>query len=136
MQVSEVRHAELVAVRVAEGAFAWSAMSHRPVEPVPEVAEARKDELARIERTVDGGRVDVNARMSVLDGGDPLGRRDNAGEPKVAGTCRDQQVQARDGAPAGREHRVDQQHEAAADLLGQVRVVARGNRRRLVTLET
>src|SRR6187401_607029 len=133
MWVSEVRHAaELVAVRVAEGAFAWSAMSHRPVEPVPEVAEARKDELARIERAVDGGRVDANARMPALDGGDPLGCRDNAGEAKVTGTGRDQQVEAGDGAPAGREHRVDQQHEAVADPLGQVRVVASGNSRRLV----
>jgi hypothetical protein len=64
-----------------------------------------------------------------------LSARSTAGVPNVAGTRGDEQVEARDGAPAGREHRVDQQHEAVADLLGQVRVVARGNRRRLVALE-
>src|SRR5262245_46427520 len=133
MRVSDVRHgAEVTAVRVAEGAFAWSAMSHRPVEPVPEIAEAREDELARVERAVDGGRVDVNARMPGLDCGDAFRRGDDAGEPQLASAGRHQQIEAGDGATAGREHGIDQQHEAVAHPLGQVRIVPRGYRRRLV----
>ena len=52
--------------------------------------------------------------MMPLDERDAFRRRDDADHADVAGAPASlQQVERRDGAAAGREHRIDHQHEAA-----------------------
>ena len=46
-----------------------------------------------------------------------------------------QMIERGDGAAAGREHRIDHQHEAAVEPARQLRVVLRGDRRDLVALQ-
>ena len=44
-------------------------------------------------------------------------------------------IQRRDGAAAGRQHRVDHQHDAVGKTLGQLRIILRGDRGALVPLQ-
>ena len=72
---------------------------------------------------VDDRRVDVHVRVMPLDQRDPFGRGDDADHADVGGAGFAEQVERGDGAAAGRQHRVDHQHVAAAQIRRQLRVV-------------
>ena len=74
--------------------------------------------------------------MMPLDERDAFRRGDDADDADRFGAGLAQQIQAGDGAAAGREHRVDHQHVAGAEIQRQLRVVLRGDGRHLVALET
>src|SRR4029079_10343287 len=60
------------------------ALSGRPIEPIPEIAETRQDELVGGERSIDYGSVDVHVRVRGFDDRDAFRRRDDARDAHVA----------------------------------------------------
>ncbi len=61
--------------------------------------------------------------MMLLDERDAFRRGDDADHADVAGAGPLQQIERRDGAAAGGEHRIDHQHEAVVEAARQLRVV-------------
>ena len=59
---------------------------------------------------------------------DPLGCRDDAHEPHIAAAGLLEERERLVGAPAGREHRVDEEDGTVSRIGGESRVVADGQR--------
>ena len=90
---------------------------------VAEVTQARHDELVRVEALVDDRRVDVDVGMMLFDERDAFGRGDDADHPHVVAAGAAYEIERGDGAPAGRQHRIDHQDERAAQVPRQLRIV-------------
>ena len=63
--------------------------------------------------SIDDRRVDRDVGMMLLDQRDAFRRRDDADHADVVRAGLLQQIERRDRAAAGREHRIDHQHVAA-----------------------
>src|SRR5262245_3634961 len=95
----------------------------RPKAPVPCVAKAGSNVAARIELTIQTGGVDRDVRMRAQESARSLGGRHQTDHPDIAAAARLELLGGVLGGPAGGEHRIDQQHGAAGNVGGELRIV-------------
>src|SRR6266851_4796639 len=116
-----------------------SAMGATPLESVVQtiakVSQAWDDVLLHVEPAVDDRSIDVHVGMMPFDEGHALGRRDNTDDPYRVSAGPPQQVERRNSASAGGQHRIDDQNVARVEPRGELRVVLRRHRRQLIALE-
>ena len=95
----------------------------RAVDPVAGVAEPGHDVGVLVQPLVQRGQGDDGVGIAVVDRGDALGASDDRQQVDIVGPGPGQHVESVDGATAGGQHRVDQQHLPLADPFRQLLVV-------------
>src|SRR4029453_15626725 len=105
------------------------------VEPVPEIAKTRNDELMVVQSFIDDRRVDMNIGMMLLDERKALRCGDDADHPDGARACALQEVERGDGASPRCQHGIDHEDERARQVRRKLRIILRGDRRELIALK-